>query len=810
MSVTGHLEILLHDLRYAARGLSRAPAFACAAIVAMALGIGASTAVFSVVDRILFRSLPYAEDGRLVSLGMVAPIASEEFLLAYDFLDWRDRQTPFRAMAYWAGAGDCDLTDARPVRVHCADVSAALLPVLGVQPLLGRNFAPADSRPHAPRVVLIGYGLWRSRFAADPRVVGRPNSLDGESATVAGVLPPRFEMPTLAPADVLVPHTMDEAEQRARKGTTLLRAIARLKPGVTVAQAAAALGPLFQESLAFVPAAFRRDVKLRVRSLRDRQIQDARLASWILLAAVLAVLLIACANVANLLLARAAARQRELALRAALGARRGRLVRQTLTESILLATAGGAAGCALSFALLRLFVAMAPEGIPRLSQAGVDGRMLAFALLVSSAAGLLSGLAPALQNPRAESLAGWRALTARHHLFRHTLVAAQFAISLVLLAGASLLLRSLWSLADQPLGIRTRHVITATVTLGRKSYSESARRQAFFAELEARLRRIPGIEEVAVSDSLPPTGDTTHSMLYAAIDVAGRARSTDGTGGPVAWRYVTPRYFAALGIPILRGRAFVEDDRDPNRNVVILSDLLARRMFPGQDPLAQQIRPGRAGPWLSVIGVAANVKNSGPMDRDDPEYYLVRKFSADNLGPGATAILRSELEPRLLAGWVRGQIAALDPALPVTIETMQQRAGRLTARARFNALLLTIFAGVGLLLAAIGLYGVSSFLVAQRTGEIGVRVALGATSGAIAGLVLQQAACSTAAGALLGVAGSLFALRLLQAMLFHVSARDPLTLAAAVAVLSGSALLAAWVPSRRAARIDPMQALRRE
>ena len=797
----------LRDFRLAVRTLSRAPGFALTAILALALGIGANTAIFSVVNKVLLEPLPYPEPDRLVQLMTTSPVGDQPVVSIPKYVMWRDLTNVFQYIAaYDIGGPAVTLTGGEyPEAIRASRVSADYFRLFGAEVEIGRAFSGEEDRHDGARVVVISHRLWRARFHGDPTLVGRNISLETEPYKVIGVIAPGFVMEP--PADLWLPL---KADPRSADHVGRVRVAARMSPGITLQHArksvARTLGPfsgrfswslLFQEQFTAIP-------------LRDAMVGDVRQALFLLVGAVGLVLLISCANVANLLLARAAAWQRELALRAALGARRGRLVRQTLTESILLATAGGAAGCALSFALLRLFVAMAPEGIPRLSQAGVDGRMLAFALLVSSAAGLLSGLAPALQNPRAESLAGWRALTARHHLFRHTLVAAQFAISLVLLAGASLLLRSLWSLADQPLGIRTRHVITATVTLGRKSYSESARRQAFFAELEARLRRIPGIEEVAVSDSLPPTGDTTHSMLYAAIDVAGRARSTDGTGGPVAWRYVTPRYFAALGIPILRGRAFVEDDRDPNRNVVILSDLLARRMFPGQDPLAQQIRPGRAGPWLSVIGVAANVKNSGPMDRDDPEYYLVRKFSADNLGPGATAILRSELEPRLLAGWVRGQIAALDPALPVTIETMQQRAGRLTARARFNALLLTIFAGVGLLLAAIGLYGVSSFLVAQRTGEIGVRVALGATSGAIAGLVLQQAACSTAAGALLGVAGSLFALRLLQAMLFHVSARDPLTLAAAVAVLSGSALLAAWVPSRRAARIDPMQALRRE
>ena len=367
---------------------------------AIALGTGAGTAVFSVVDRILFRSLPYAAPGRLVSVGFVAPIIPQEFMLGTDYVEWRARQQPFESLTSWAGINDCDLTSANPVRLECAQVEASFLPTLGIRPIAGRNFTRDEDRPNAPPVALLSYGLWKSRFGGDRNpndVVGKTIPLDGRSATILGVLPPEFEMPTLEHADVLVPQAMDEALQRRPNTGRVLQSIARLKPGVTPAQAAAALQPLFQESLQFVPGPFRNEVKLRVRPLRDRQIHDARLASWILLGAVLAVLLIACANVANLLLARAATRQRELAVRLALGASRGRLVRQTLTESLLLAATGGAAGCLLAAALLRIFVAIAPEGIPRLQQATVDLRVLLFTLVVSLACGIVFGLAPALE-----------------------------------------------------------------------------------------------------------------------------------------------------------------------------------------------------------------------------------------------------------------------------------------------------------------------------------------------------------------------------------------------------------------------------
>ena len=801
------LDILAQDLRYAARGLVRSPTFTIVAVLALALGTGAGTAVFSVVDRILFRSLPYEQPGRLVSVGFVAPIFPQEFMLGTDYLEWRASQQPFTSLTSWTGVGDCDLTETNPVRLACAQVESTLLPTLGVQPLIGRNFTRDEDRPNAPRVALLSYGLWRSRFGGDRHVAGKTIPLDGKSAEILGVLPPDFELPSLEHADLVVPQALDEAAQHRPNTGRVLHSIARLKPGVAPAQAAAALEPLFKRSLEFVPGPFRKEVSLRVRFLRDRQIHDARLASWILLGAVLAVLAIACANVANLLLARAAGRQRELAVRLALGAGRGRLARQALTESLVLAACGAAAGCLLAAVLLRLFVAIAPEGIPRLAQASLDPRVLLFTLSVSLGCGILFGLAPALEQPRAETLTGWRSTGGRHFLFRHALVAGQICASLVLLTGASLLLRSLWNLQNQPFGMRTNNVLTATITLGEKSYPDQAHQLAFFDELERRLASLPGVAHLGLSDSLPPTGPA-HDMIYAAIDVAGRPRMPEGTGGMVTWRIVTPGYFAALGAPILRGRGFNEQDRDPHRDTVILSDTLARRMFPGEDPIGKQMQPGRAGAWLTVIGVAANVKNSAIMDPDRPEYYLVRNHSPERAGRTETAILRGAMDPAAMARWVRTTVAALDPVLPVKIETMDERVGKLAERPRFNAWLLGLFAAMGLLLAAIGLYGVISFLVAQRTQEIGVRMALGATPAAVARLVLGHAARWTAAGATLGIAGSLLAARLLGSMLFHVSARDPWILAAAVAALWTVAMLAAWIPARRAARVDPMEALR--
>jgi len=801
------VETLWQDLRLAARGFRRNPTFTLTAVLTVALGIGATTAVFSVVDRLLFRSLPYAHAGRLVSVGLVAPIEPQEFMLGADYVEWRERQTPFESITTWSGVADCDLADRDPVRLRCARVESTFLSTFGVAPALGRNFTREEDRPNTSPVALLSYGLWQGRFGADRSVIGRAISLDGRPTTVIGVLPRDFELPNLARPDLLVPQALDEAQQQGPG--TVLRAFACLEPGVTVEQAKAALQPLFEGSLEHVPAAFREEVALSVRSLRDLQVRDVRLASWILLASVVAVLLIACVNVANLLLARAAARQRELAIRATLGAGRGRLILQQLVECLLLALLGGAAGCALGAGLLRVFVGLAPEGIPRLQQATLDVRILLFTLGVSVISGLLFGLASSLRHPSVGALVGTRVAGFARGFLRRSLVAVQVAVSFVLLMGAGLLLRSLVNLQKTPLGMETGGLVTARLSLGQHAYPEPAQQVQFFEALEARLKAIPGVTVLALSDSVPPAGHT-RGRLYASIEVQGRPRFPEGTGGMVTWRSVTPGYFAALGIPIARGRGFAEGDRWPSENAVVISEALARRLFPGKEPLGQRLRFGFEGPWYSVIGVARDVKNAGLTVVSDPEFYLARKHSPDDAWHYSTAILRTGLPPGAVAGWLRREIAALDPTLPVTIETMSERVGHLRQRPMFNATLLGIFAGVGLLLAAIGVYGLLAFLVAERTAEFGVRMALGGTPGDILPLVLGKGMTLVGAGALAGLLASLAATRLLQSLLFEVTATDTATIAAVVLALGAAALLASYVPARRAMRVDPAVALRHE
>jgi putative ABC transport system permease protein len=805
-------DALFQDLRFAFRGLRKRPAFAVVAILTLALGIGSTTAVFSVVDRILFRSLPYPHDERLVSFGDKAPFEANEFVLGPDYVDWKKAQTPFESVAsFIPGGADCDLTEQNPVRLHCALVESTFLPTFGIQPFLGRTFSADEDRPNAPRVALITYGLWRTRFAGDRNLPGRTISLDGHPTLVVGVLPAQFEMPNLGHDDILVPAALDGSTDRSPSARQIiLRTFARLKPGVTIKQAAAAMEPLFQQSLNYVPPQFRHEVFFRVRSLRDRQIQDARVASWVLLGAVLAVLLVACTNVANLLLARATSRMRELAVRTAIGASRGRLVRQALTESLLLGVLGGLAGCWFAQLLLRLFVSIAPEGIPRLEQAAIDVRVLLFTLGVSILSGILFGLASALRRPAPELLTGKEIHATSRGVLRQLLVTVQIAVSLILLAGAGLLLRSLWKLETVALGMDTKSVINAGIDLAEYRYPDSAKQLAFFDQLEARLKQMPGVTALALSDTLPPTGGMQATFL-STLEISGHAKFSEGTGGMIGYRFVTPGYFPALGIPIVRGRGFSEEDRSPAERPVILSEALARKLFPnGEEPIGKSFRYGTQNDWRLIVGIAGDVKNNGLAAPADPEFYIPWKNELDGYFRSGHVIVQSAINAEAVARWIRSETAAIDPTVPVTIEGMNTRVGKLVQRPRFTAVLLSLFAGIGVLLAGIGIYGVVGFLVAQQTREIGIRIALGATPQSILKMVLSNIVRWTVAGAALGLLGAWLCSRLLESLLFEVRAHDPFLLALALLFLVVVVILAAWLPARRAMRVDPVVALRYE
>jgi predicted permease len=495
-------------------------------------------------------------------------------------------------------------------------------------------------------------------------------------------------------------------------------------------------------------------------------------------------------------------------MRAALGASRGRLARQMLTESLLLSLAGGAAGCVFAWGLLRVVVKIAPEALPRLGQARLDARVLLFATAVSLGAALVTGLLPAWERLSKGALSGGHSAGGGRSWSRSVLVAAQVAISLVLLTGASLLVRSLWKLEGESLGFQPEHVVTASFTLSRHRYDSTAKQTALYAEVERQLAGIPGVGQFALSDTVPPSGGWM-GRPFSNMRIAGHAPLPE-RGGMVAYRFVTPGYFRTLGIRVAAGRDFDERERAGIESPVILSQSLARAMFPGENPVGQRIDLDLDGHWLPVVGVAADAKNSGLADAPQPEYYRLRMNRSDAPGLSAVALIRAPLEAAAMEGWVRRQMAAIDPALPVTIETMRTKVDRLSERPRFLAALLALFAGFGLLLAAIGLCGVLSFLVAQRTREIGVRLALGATSGQVALMAVRQAGVWTAAGMAVGWVASAALARLARGALFQVSPFDPLSLAAAAGTLAMAAGVAAWLPARRAAGVDPAVSLREE
>ncbi|MEO8658140.1 MAG: ABC transporter permease [Bryobacteraceae bacterium] len=750
---------ILQDVRYFARGLARNPGFTISALLAAALGIGSTTAVFSVVDRLLLRPLPYHHAQELVSIGMMAPLDTNEFMFASGYMDLQREKGPLSGVtAFQAGSQDCDITEQNPVRQRCMKVPANFFEVLGVSLAAGRPFTLDQDRPHVPPVALISHSLWRSRFGSDPAAVGRKLEIDGVPTPIAGVLPPGFEMPTLATADILLPMQLDEATEREGRA---FRVFARLKPDTNATQARAALQPHFDRELATVPPRFRKEITFRVQPLRDRQVGDSRLAAFALVGAVISVLLIACANIANLLLARAVSRAPEMAMRTALGASRLRLIRQAFTESLLLSGCGGVLGSVLAWALLRAFVALGTGALPRLDQASIDPRVLGFALAASVGAGLLFGLAPALRASDVSLAGGTRVTPSSVYGLRAALVTLQVAACVVLLAGAGLLMSSLWRLQQVPLGMQTDHVVAARFVLGLHRYGRGEDQLEFFRALEERLKSVPGVQTAAITDSLPPSGGWRGRPL-STIAVEGVPEMPEGTGGMVAWRYITPEYFTVLGIPIQRGRGFTNEDRAPDAFRIILNETLARRLFPHQDPVGRHVLRGPQGEWFTVAGIAADTRSRGPAADVGPEYYVVRKASADvtwrNAEPpegwrSAYVVARTSIDPGVASGGIRAAVAALDPTIPVQLETMPQRMEGINARPRFNALLLGFFALAGLVLAAIGLYGVLSFLVAMRTREFGIRMALGAAPASIMSLAVRDAGLWMGMGLILGWPG---------------------------------------------------------
>jgi len=812
---------LLQDLRYSFRQLHRSPGFTMVAVITLALGVGATTAMFSLVDRMLFHSLPYAHENELVSVGVVAPIIDGEFLFAANYLDWREHQTAFSGFTSTTGVGDCDVTENDPVRTTCASVAATFLPTFGIQPVLGRNFSRQEDQPNSPKVALLSYGLWKDRFGGDRSVLDRTISLDGVPTRIVGVLPRNFEFPTLAHVGLVVPEALDESLAARHLMGPVVRVFGRVKPGSTLEQARAELQPLFRDFVESAPPPFRKILRLEVRGIRDLQIHSSRRAAWLLVISSIAVLLIACANAANLVLARSAARRQELAVRSALGAARARLFRQRFTESLVLSIFGGAAGLLLAYVIVHLFARFAPAGIPHLADAALDGRVAVVAIAASLISGVIFGTVRALEKPSAQLLGVVARAGFRKARLRQALLLGQVWMALVLLAGALLFVRSLVNLQSEPLGINVDNVVTAEFTLGQQKYSQAAQRLAFFEGVERKIKELPGVSSAALTDSLPPAAPA-RTMPYIALHAQGaRELAPDqGIGGVIGWRAVTPEYFSLLRIPIVSGRAFNDFDRSPATHSIMLNQALAQRLFPNRDALGKTVEFRTDRDVLStpftVVGITANTQNQGLGGQVAPEYYMVRRHTDKDVvfnypdSQRVSILVRSALTPQALAQELRTSVASLDPTVPVDVNTLEQRVARLAERPRFSAALLSLFAIVGVLLTAIGIYGVVALLVSQRTQEIGIRMALGASRGNVIAAIMWQTSMWIAAGTGAGILTSLMISRWTRSLLFDIRPNDPATLGLAATLLLGLAMLGAWIPARRAAKVDPMVALHYE
>ncbi len=785
----------MNPMRYAVRAFRKNPAFTIPAIVALALGVGAATAIFSVVDCVLLRPLPYPESNRLVSVA-VAFTDGAEILTSTEFLNWRRDNHVLESFAAQGAGGPASLIGPDGASaVTLQKVTVGFLTTLRVKPLLGRDFLPADEPPGAPSVAILSYSLWQSRFAGDYSVIGRSINLDGTLYQVAGVLPPDFRyMPSLAPLDVLLPIQIAPSFYTDRREMRAWHTIGRLRSGVTVEQPRADFAPLLAavtRDTARVMRRFYSGSQLRIVPYSDYITGGVRPLLMLLLGGVGCVLLIACANVANLLLARGAGRRREMAVRVALGASRGRLVRHLLAESFALALAGGAAGAALSFAAIPLMRNLMAHKLPRIADLTVDLRILAFALLLSLATGIIFGLMPALAAARTAVDESLKRSPGRAGAW---LVAGELALSLTLLVSAGLLFQSLWRQQHKSIGFDPDHLLVADLSLKGTRIAQ-APQQA----LDERLAQIPGVAAWTVTDGLPPHGGCC-SVTLARPGIP--PRPIQGRGDLTVVRHVTPGYFATLRIPLHRGRLLNDRDRDDGDAAVVINESLARLYFPGEDPIGKVLmRPAR-----TVVGIVADTRNDGLNAAVMPEVMLPLSGTSGSV----QVAIRSSGDPLLVARDLQRQLHDLDPLIRASLRTMREEFQEQTAQPRFTTGLFSIFAAVAMALAMVGIYGVIAFAVAARAREIGIRMALGADGARVVLLMLRNAALPIVAGVAFGIAGSLASARYLRTILYDIKPTDPATYAILAIALAIIAFAATLLPARRASRVDPAIVLRAE
>jgi putative ABC transport system permease protein len=811
--VRGHSDLarFWQDIRYATRVLRRGPAFTVAAVLSLALGIGAATAVFSIADTIFLRPLPYADAWQLVWVAIRFPGMGGEFVPSPDYVAWRRDNRVFQELAATRANFDSIMLmgGPDPAEVAAGCVSANFLNAFSITPAFGRTFTAEEELPNGPKAVLLTDQFWRDHFHGRRDVLGSVIPLDGQPHTIVGVLPQSFVYPVDVKIDILTTLPISPTASHRDRSMSTWAVFGRLKRGVTLAQARANLDTLLAASKADAPQMFRSDNSVVLQPLQRHRAGNVRTLLLILMGAAGCLLAIACTNVANLLLARWSARSRELAVRAAIGAGRGRLARQLFTETVLLIAASTAVAMIFVAAALRGFVHFAAAELPRLSEVTTDVRVFGIALLVSLATVLIFGALPALRAGRVDiqsvlQQAGRGGAPGGHRTMRRALVAVEVALSVVLLSGATLLFKTLWHMQNDHLGFRPDHVLTVSIPLRSSNFDESVR-EALASDVLTSLRRIPGTEAAAVAHCTPLYGGD-RSLTFSRSDRPLPEAFHRGDGIGVCG--VGPDYLRAAGTRLAQGRFLTQEDFHHPDTVAVINEAAARTYFPGENPLGKQILGGRAGAWKTVVGVVTDTKNDGLNQPAIPEAFV------NDTGSGSTVdllfLVRTLASEGALARALREDLRGQHPGLFTKVETMDEAIGQLTASPRFNTVLLSTFAAVAFLMAIVGVYGVLAFSVTQRSAEIGIRMALGATPGGVLALVMKEGAVVVTVGALAGLAGALVLTRYLTTLLYGVTATDPGSYLAVVIGLGLAASAASFLPARRAAALDPVVALRHD
>jgi putative ABC transport system permease protein len=809
------MQAFIQDLRYGARILWKNPGFTLIAVITLALGVGANTAIFSVANTALLRPLPYQNPDELVMVWETAPKLGfpHNDVAPANFIDWRDQNRVFTQIAAFGGASLSLTGLGEPERIEGERVSASLFPLLGVAPALGRVFTEQEDRSEAQGVIVLSHSLWQRRFGGDTGIIGQSLTLNNHPYTVVGVMPAHFRFPGRE-QEFWVPMAF-EPDEAAGRGDHYLSVVARLKPGVTRQQAQVEMDTIAARLQQQYPRT-NTDQGVALIPLHEEFAGAIRKPLLILMGVVGFVLLIACANLTNLLLARATRRSSELTIRAALGASRMRLIRQLLTESVLLALSGGAVGALLAIWGVDLLETLIPENLAQARGVVVDGRVLGFSAAVSLLTGVVFGLAPALQISKlnlTEALKeGGRsgAGSGSQGRLRGALVIGEIALSLVLLTGAGLMIKSFYRLTGVDPGFQADKSLTMRMHLSGEKYGDSVKRRTFYDHMLQQVQSIPGVQSAGVITQLPLT---TQGLSFN-FSPEGQPPMPASNLPMAVFRVISQDYFRAMGIPLLRGRSFTPQDSADAQAVVVINRTMAERFWPGQEALGKRFKIGASdspNPLMLVVGVVGDVRQSSLDQALKPEMYVSHLQDRRFFAIPRDLVVRTTGDPLALAAAARAEIWKLDKDLPLyRVRTVEQILSASVAGQRFNMLLLTVFAALALLLAAVGVYGLMSYATAQRTREIGVRLALGARASDVLRLVMKQGLILTISGVAIGLVGAFALTRLMTGLLFGVSATDPMTFTLIAALLTLVALAACWIPARRAARVDPMVALRYE